>query len=296
MTPRPTVPPGAAAAPARTPLRPALAAAAARLAAAGVTSPRVDAELLAAHLLGVPRSRLLAEPTLPAAGYAELVAHRAARVPLQHLTGRAGFRRLDLAVGPGVFVPRPETETLVEWCLRELAGCPTPLAVDLCAGSGAIALALADEHAGVHVHAVEREPSALDWLRRNVAVAPAGGRVRVHAADLAAPLPGLAGAVDLVVSNPPYVPTGARPRDPEVADHDPPTALYAGPDGLQAIRAVERAARLLLRAGGTLAVEHAESQGEAVRALLSAAGSWRAVADHLDLAGRPRFATARWEP
>jgi release factor glutamine methyltransferase len=266
-------------------------AAAATLAAAGVASPRHDAEELAAHVLGLSRSRLVLLDRLPAAAagrYAELVEQRAARVPLQHLTGVAGFRRLELAVGPGVFVPRPETEVLVEWALARLR--PGDLVVDLCAGSAAIALAIADEAPGVTVHAVEREEHALAWAARNVAAT--GLPVALHRGDVAdaGVLAGLDGTVDLVTANPPYVPAGAE-VEREVAEHDPAAALWGGgEDGLVTVRAVERAAVRLVRPGGLVAVEHADVQGESVPAVFR---HWADVQDHRDLAGRPRFTTAR---
>jgi release factor glutamine methyltransferase len=269
---------------------PEIDAAAATLAAAGVASPRHDAEELAAHVLGLSRSRLVLLDKLPAGAagrYAGLVEQRAARVPLQHLTGVAGFRRLELAVGPGVFVPRPETEVLVDWALARLR--PGDLVVDLCAGSAAIALAIADEAPGVTVHAVELEEHALAWAARNVAAT--GLPVTLHRGDVADPgvLAELAGAVDLVTANPPYVPVGAEVQR-EVAEHDPPAALWGGEDGLLTVRAVERAAARLLKLGGLVAVEHADAQGESVPAVFR---HWAEVRDHPDLTGRPRFTTAR---
>jgi release factor glutamine methyltransferase len=199
----------------------------------------------------------------------------------------AGFRRLELAVGPGVFVPRPETEVLVEWALARLA--PGALVVDLCAGSGAVALAVAGEAPGVQVHAVEVDPNALAWAARNVQ--RTGLPVTLHRGDVADPdlLAALAGTVDLVTANPPYIPVGAT-VEREVAEHDPPAALWGGEDGLDVVRAVERAAARLLRPGGLVAVEHADLQGESVPAVFA---RWDDVEDHPDLAGRPRFATAR---
>jgi len=284
-----------------TALRRLVADAAARLADAGVASPRHDAEALAASLLGVGRSRLLTTPDLDpdqAERYAALVDERARRVPLQHLTGVAGFRHLELAVGPGVFVPRPETEQLVGWALAALRdeGLARPLVVDLCTGSGAIALAVASELPGACVHAVERETLALAWARRNAAARAGSGDTPIvlHAGDAAHPgvLADLDGTVDLVLTNPPYVPDGAR-VEPEVGEHDPPAALWGGPDGLRVVRTLVARAAVLLRPGGLLGVEHADVQGEAVPALLRAAGGWTDVADHPDLAGRPRFTTGR---
>ncbi|RBY81984.1 peptide chain release factor N(5)-glutamine methyltransferase [Geodermatophilus sp. TF02-6] len=270
-----------------------------RLADAGVQSPRVDAELLLACALDIPRTRLLTLDDVPddaAARFADLLDQRAARVPLQHLTGRAPFRHLELVVGPGVFVPRPETEQLVEWALAGLSGTPEPVVVDLGAGSGAIALSIAHEHPGARVTAVERDPVAVEWTRANAADrAAAGDRpVEVLAGDMTDPqlLSELDGTVDLVVSNPPYVPDGARvPR--EVADHDPPLALWGGPDGLDVVRGLLRTAARLLRPGGRLGVEHADQQGSALPALVRSSGGFTDVADHPDLAGRPRFTTAR---
>ncbi|ADP79002.1 peptide chain release factor N(5)-glutamine methyltransferase [Pseudofrankia inefficax] len=299
-----------------------LAAATRRLEAAGVASPRTDAQLLAAHVLGVPRGRLPLVREVPADvldRFWDLVGRRAGRAPLQHLTGEAYFRHLTLAVGPGVFVPRPETEAVVGWAIDTLAAeassmpaeRPGPVCVDLCAGSGAIALALADEVAGAEVHAVEADPAALTYLRRNVAAT--GPPVRVHAADvLGIPtgygpvgawaqvpvldgLAGLVGRVDAVVSNPPYLPDADRAVvEPEVGRHDPPWALWGGGgDGLAGPRAVAAAAAALLRPGGLFAMEHADGQGAAIRALLAAAGGWSEIATRRDLAGRDRFVTAR---
>jgi release factor glutamine methyltransferase len=262
------------------------------LAEAGVASPRHDAEELAAHVLGLSRSRLVLLDRLPADAaerYAALVHQRAARVPLQHLTGVAGFRRLELAVGPGVFVPRPETEVLVEWALSQLS--PGDLVVDLCAGSGAVALAIADEAPGATVHAVELEEHALAWAARNLS--RTGLPVTLHQGDVADPsvLASLDGTVDLITANPPYIPVGAG-VEREVAEHDPPAALWGGEDGLVVVRAVERAAARLLRPGGVVGVEHADLQGESVPAVFARAG-WADVEDHPDLVGRPRFTTAR---
>ncbi len=270
-----------------------------RLTDGGVVSPRVDAEVLLAHALDVPRGRLLTLDEVAdddAARFRELVEQRADRVPLQHLTGRAPFRHLELAVGPGVFVPRPETEQLVGWALGRLAGIAEPVVVDLGSGSGAIALSLAHEHPGARVTAVERDPGAIEWTRHNAAGRlPAGDRpVAVLAGDMTDPdlLRALDGTVDVVVSNPPYVPDGARvPR--EVADHDPPLALWGGPDGLYVVRGLLGTAARLLRPGGELGIEHADQQASALPALVRAHGGFTHVEDHADLAGRPRFTTAR---
>jgi release factor glutamine methyltransferase len=259
----------------------------------------VDAELLLAAVLGVARSRLLVLDDVTddaAAQFAALLGQRADRVPLQHLTGRAPFRFLELAVGPGVFVPRPETEQLAGWALERLTGAGEPVVVDLGAGSGALALSIAHEHPGARVTAVERDPGAIEWTRHNAATRASAGDtpVEVITGDMTDPtlLRELDGTVDLVVSNPPYVPDGARvPR--EVADHDPPLALWGGPDGLEIVRGLVVTAARLLRPGGALGIEHADQQGGSLPALVRAHGGFTDVEDHHDLAGRPRFTTAR---
>jgi release factor glutamine methyltransferase len=269
-----------------------------QLADAGVASPRHDAETLAAFVLGCPRSRLLVAGDLSAGQqivFRELVARRAARVPLQHLTGSAAFRYLEVAVGPGVFVPRPETEVVAGWCvdaLREPARTHAPIVVDLCTGSGAIALSIAQEVRGATVHAVERESAAHRWAQRNAM----GTRVVVHHADAAEALGELEGTVDLVVANPPYLPDAVRDQvDPEVRDHDPDAALWGGPDGLDGPRMIEAAARRLLRDGGLVAVEHADHHGFSVAEMFRASGDWSHIVVRQDLAGRDRFVTARRE-
>jgi release factor glutamine methyltransferase len=269
------------------------------LAAAGLASPRVDAELLAAHVLGIARGRLpLADGFDRAAldRYRDLVDRRARRVPLQHLTGTAAFRHLDLAVGPGAFVPRPETEELVSWALSVAGLPPAPVVVDFCSGTGAIALAVAQELPGARVYAVERDPRALEWLRANASARAAAGDppVTILPGDVTDPATTstLDGRVDVLLCNPPYVPDGT-PVPPEVAEHDPDAAVFGGPDGLAVIRPVIVRAATLLRPGGVLGIEHDDTHGRTVPDLLRAAGAFDAVAGHRDLAGRPRFATAR---
>jgi release factor glutamine methyltransferase len=283
----------------RYPLRAAILEAERALAAAGVESPRVDAELLAAHVVGVPRGRLIMVPPIDEpvlVHYRELVARRVTREPLQHVLGTAVFGPVTLAVGPGVFTPRPETELLLEWGLTTIADVATPLVVDLCTGSGALALGVAASRPDATVHAVEVDPAALLWVRRNVEAHVAGGGtpVVVHAADVRQPdlLPDLETRVDLVLCNPPYVPDGT-PVPPEVAFFDPPLAVFGGPDGLETVRAVATAAAALLRPGGTLGIEHDDSHGDAVPDLLRSSRALTDVEEHSDLAGRPRFATAR---
>jgi release factor glutamine methyltransferase len=273
-------------------LRDALRSAERRLEAAGVPSPRGDAELLAAHLLGVPRTGLWSHLEHPVpVGFDDLVAARADRIPVQHLTGWAYFRSVTLAVGPGVFCPRPETELVAGHGLRVLAesGVERPTVVDLCSGSGAIAAAISVEAPQAWVHAVERDPGAWPWLARN---ADALG-FTPHLDDLEGCLEALNGTVDLVVANPPYIPEGSVPRDPEVARFDPDLALYSGPDGLTHCRLVERAAARLVRPGGWVVVEHGDLQGTSVPAIFEATGAWTEVTDNLDLAGRDRYVSAR---
>ncbi len=289
-----TAPEGRPADVAAVPLRALLAEAEGALAAAGVASPRFDAESLAAHVLGVSRGRLLLHPqveTRTADELRMLVVRRAAREPLQHLLGTGVLGPVEVAVGPGVFTPRPETELLLEWGLKALRGVASPLVVDLCTGSGALALAFAAERGDAVVHAVEVDPAALEWARRNVA--EHGDRVLLHAADVREPdlLDELAGRVDLLVCNPPYVPEGT-PVPPEVAEWDPAVAVFGGPDGLEVIRAVAARAAVLLRPGGALAIEHDDTHAESVPALLRAVPGLVDVQEHSDLNARPRYATA----
>lgn len=286
----------------RLPLRVAVGEAERALAAAGVSAPRVDAELLAAHVLGQPRSRLpmipLVDPPV-VARLRELTARRAGREPLQHILGTAVLGPVEVAVGPGVFVPRPETELLLEWGLGALHDVRDPVVLDLCTGSGALALAFAVSRPDATVHALEADPLALSWATRNIAThVHAGGRpVRLHHADVRWPdlLVELEAGVDLVVCNPPYVPDGT-PLPPEVTDWDPPDAVYGGPDGTDIIQAVVGTAAGLLRHGAALALEHDDTQGESVPALLRRRRTLSDVVEHCDLNGRPRFVTARRVP
>lgn len=264
-----------------------------RLRAAGVPSPEHDAAELLAHVLGTERGRLVlveevGSDALPA--YDALVARRAAREPLQHLTGRAWFRHVELAVGPGVFVPRPETELLAGWAVEQAGLHDEPVVVDLCTGSGAVARSVAHEVPAARVHAVELDPAAHAWAERNLL----GTGVDLRLGDMATELEELAGTVDVVVCNPPYVPLEAwESVAPEARDHDPHLALFSGDDGLDALRVLERRAAVLLRPGGVLGAEHADVQGSSAPDVLSASGRWRDVRDHRDLAGRARFVTAR---
>ncbi len=265
----------------------------AELAAGGVPSPSYDAEELLAHTLGVSRSRLMSvDEVEPAAAerFRRLIARRAAREPLQHLTGSAGFRHVELAVGPGVFVPRPETELLAGWAIAEALARPDPVVVDLCTGSGAIAAAVVDEVPRARVHAVELDESALGWAERNLA----GSGVDLRHGSMADAFADLDAGVDVVVCNPPYIPLEAwESVAPEARDHDPHLALFSGADGLDAFRVLEVTARRLLRPGGVVGAEHADVQGGSAPEIFLRDGRWHDVEDHRDLAGRPRFVTAR---
>ncbi|HSZ45449.1 MAG TPA: peptide chain release factor N(5)-glutamine methyltransferase [Streptosporangiaceae bacterium] len=276
-----------------------IAIATARLAEAGVESPRADAELIAAHLHGVSRGslHLVADADFDPRFWDD-IARREAREPLQHIIGRAYFRYLELEVGPGVFVPRMETEVMTGWVIDQLAAMNVaePVVADLGTGSGAIALSIAQEVPGARVHAVEADPLARQWTERNIALcaqaAPhTAGRVRLHADDFASALTELDGSVDLVVSNPPYIPIGAW-VPPEVGEYDPATALWGGEDGMDSVRVVEATARRLLRPGGLVAVEHGAQQGAAVYWVFAEERGWRDTRNHTDLAGRDRFVTA----
>lgn len=281
-------------------LRDALRGAADVLARAGVADPVVDAELLLAWTLGAEVSRgevhaaIIRGDGLDAAEHERFrgyVARRASREPLQHITGSAPFRHLTLSVGPGVFVPRPETEIVAQFAIDALANAaePSPIAVDLGTGSGAIALAMATEVPHAEVHAVEKSDAAIAWTRRNVAaIAP---RVDLRHGDLATAFDDLAGRVAVVASNPPYVPDAAIPRDDEVRLHDPALALYGGADGLDVVRIISRVGLRLARPGGTIVLEHGEWQGEEIRSILAADG-WLGASTHPDLTGRDRATTA----
>jgi release factor glutamine methyltransferase len=270
-----------------------LADAVRRLTDAGVASPVADAETLLAHVLRTDRNRLFLVDEVSsqlAEEYDALVARRAGREPLQHLTGTAYFRHVELAVGPGVFVPRPETEVLAGWAVDHAVEIEHPVVVDLGTGSGAMAKSIAHEVPGAQVHAVELDESAHAYATRNLE----GTGVDLRLGDLGAAFDDLAGTVDVIVSNPPYIPMDAwESVTAEVRDHDPALALWSGEDGLDAIRVVERRAALLLKVGGVVGVEHADSQGESAQAVFASTGHWTDVRDHPDLAGRPRFVTGR---
>jgi release factor glutamine methyltransferase len=271
--------------------------AALRLARAGVASPEHDAAELLAHVLGTTRGNLALSDDVEAAqaaAYEDLVVRREAREPLQHLVGSAAFRYVELAVGPGVFTPRPETELLAGWGVDRardvLAAGDTPVVVDLCTGSGAIALSVATEVPEAVVHAVELSEDAFGWAQRNLT----GSGVDLRQGDMADAFPDLDGTVDVLLCNPPYIPLEAYESVArEARDHDPHVALFSGDDGLDAIRLLEVTATRLLRDGGVVGAEHADVQGEAAPAVFRRTGRWRDVTDHQDLAGRNRYLTAR---
>lgn len=276
---------------------------------AGVSSPRHDAEALASYALGAERSAVRTWLALGVSINADqvsqiqvLVERRANREPLQHITGSTGFARIDLLVGPGVFVPRPESELLVERALVEVQSIVTagqaPVVVDLCSGSGAIGLAIAHECSTAQLHSVELDDDAFLWLQRNVEALNLGARVQAYHDDATSALPDLTSRVDVVVCNPPYVPLDATIRDPEAARFDPPMALWGGIDGLDVIRGIEANTARLLKPGGLLVIEHADVQGETLPLLLMSSYHdnqrvWTEVMDQRDLTDRPRFTVAR---
>jgi release factor glutamine methyltransferase len=274
------------------------------LAESGIEDPRVDAELIVGHVLDASRGQVQAMAITgrelsvqDAASISEALARRSGREPLQHILGVAHFRSLELRVGPGVFVPRPETEFVAGLAIDALlsmalggSAAPGPIGIDLGTGSGAIALAMATEVAHARVIAVENSEAAFVWTRQNFKSINAVN-ARLVFADLAVALPELNGQVSVVISNPPYIPLGAIPRDPEVRLFDPDHALYGGVDGLDIVRQVSRTGLRLLHAGGALILEHGELQGMAIRELLESDG-WRAAATHRDLTGRDRATTA----
>jgi release factor glutamine methyltransferase len=266
---------------------------------AGIESPLVDAELLVCHATGLSRGELQSlvvlsvdVPEEKLAEIAEFIDRRASREPLQHITGRAYFRNLELRVGPGVFIPRPETETVAQIAIDTLRlnAAEAPIAVDLGTGSGAIALALATEVSNARIFAVEKSDDAIDFTRANFETYGGDNAILIHG-DLATAFAELNHKVSVVVSNPPYIPDEMIPRDVEVRNFDPGLALYGGEDGMDVIHLVLASAARLLHRGGTLIIEHADSQSEQVSKLLLA-GGWRQVRAHRDLTMRDRAVSA----
>lgn len=283
-------------------VRPLLIEAASQLREVGVESPEQDARQLLAYVVGIELARLPlldAVEDAQASQFETLINKRARRIPLQHLTGRAHFRYLELEVGPGVFVPRPETEVMTGWAIEQLRPMVyavargesrhLPVVVELGTGSGAVAKAISTELTGTRVHAVEVSEEAAAYAARNLA----DTTVELYVRDMIGALPELNGTVDLVIANPPYIPLDAFESVlPEVRDHDPVLALFSGQDGLDAIRAVVAEAARLLRPAGLLCIEHADVQGESAQQVLIQHGAFAGVRDHPDLAGKPRFVTA----
>jgi release factor glutamine methyltransferase len=273
-------------------LRSAIDSATTLLADAGIDSARYEAEELAAHLTGTERGRL---PLIDSPDdaffdrYHAAIAARSRRVPLQHITGTAAFGPLRLLVGPGVFIPRPETEAILEWATAQRLP-DAPVIVDLCTGSGALAIALAQHWPEARLLGIDDSDAALEYARKN----SAGTKVELLHADVTKPglLSDLDGQVDLVVANPPYVPDGA-PVEPEVSHYDPSHAVFGGADGMTVINAIVRLAGRWLRPGGFFAVEHDDTTSSVTCELISGTERFDDVVGRTDLAGRPRFVTAR---
>jgi release factor glutamine methyltransferase len=265
--------------------------AASRLRDAGIADSEAEARRLADHA-----SRSGGAPEHAYATFEELVAARCARIPLERVLGRTQFRQVELLVGPDVFLPQPETGVVVQWAVDALArviaeGVSRPRCIDLCTGSGTIAVSLAREVPAADVHAVELDAAALALAGRNAD--HNGVRLTLHHADVAHAVPDCDGTFDLVASNPPYVAAAELPHvHPEARDHDPHTALLGGHDGLELVRAVEQTARRLLRRGGLVVVEHSDRQGRLAPEVFLGSGAWHSVADHIDDEGRDRFVTA----
>jgi release factor glutamine methyltransferase len=269
-----------------------------KFSAAGVSSPSVDAELLGCYILETDRSELtllaIANRQFPEnklADFLVAVARREKREPLQHITGIAPFRHLELEVGPGVFSPRPETEQVVDLAIQKTKQVLAPLIVDLCAGSGAIAISISTEVSSATVYAVELSKQAFEYLRRNYENYGLDTQT-LRNEDLKTALLELDGTVDLVVSNPPYIPDAAVPVDLEVQLHDPALALYGGEDGLDVIREISTRALALLRPGGQLVLEHAHTQAAAIGELLLSQG-WQEIVSSQDLTGKDRMISAK---
>ena len=273
-------------------LRCAIESATTLLADAGIDSARYEAEELAAHLTGTERGRL---PLIDSPDdtffdrYHAAIAARSCRVPLQHITGTAAFGPLRLLVGPGVFIPRPETEAILEWATAQHLP-EAPVIVDLCTGSGALAIALAQHWPEARLLGIDDSDAALEYARKN----SAGTKVELLHADVTKPglLTDLDGQVDLVVANPPYVPDGA-PVEPEVSHYDPSHAVFGGADGMTVINAIVRLAGRWLRPGGFFAVEHDDTTSSLTCELISGTELFDDVVAQTDLTGRPRFVTAR---
>jgi len=268
-----------------------------KLSEVGVPSPQADATWLLCHVLDTNRSDLLTRITFDQeltieqlADFLAALSRREKREPLQHITGKAAFRSLELMVGPGVFVPRPETEQVVQYAIDYLRQLPKPgVAIDLGTGSGAIAIAMATEVPQTKVYAVELSEAAFAYAAKNIEANAAMVELRLGAMQNV--VSDLVGGLDVVISNPPYIPNSAIPKDPEVRNYDPELALYGGEDGLDVIRDISGIAAALLRSGGLLVLEHADGQSEAIRELLLNDG-WLSVNAFQDATLRYRTITA----
>ena len=278
-----------------------------RLKNANVSSPRFDAESLVAFVLNTSRNRVGLISEISDEQYRDiekLVEKRVRRIPLQHLTGEQGFRHLVLSVGPGVFIPRPETEILVESVIRYIKDRNQDriIVVDFCSGSGAIALSIAKECSNVEVFAIEKSTEAFKYLEINYQkyeeeITSHNCKVHLIQADINSEievLNNLIGQIDVVVSNPPYIPEKMVPKEIEVKDHDPSVALYGGKDGLEIVRVVVQKANKLLKKGGLLAIEHSDLQGNpdnelSVPYILKETDSFEKIEDRKDLNALPRY-------
>ena len=268
-----------------------------KFSAAGILSPSFDAEALGCFILILDKSELallaidnqgLTESKL--SDFLEVVQRREKREPLQHIIGLAPFRHLELEVGPGVFIPRPETEQLVDLAINRIQILDTPVIVDLCSGSGAIAISLKTEVVSSTIYAVELSTDAFAFLTRNYQKYGLDTK-NLRNENLTSALEELGGSVDLVISNPPYIPDAAVPIDLEVKLHDPSIALYGGEDGLDVIRQISTRALFLLRPGGQLVLEHANTQAPAIGELLLSQG-WQEIVSSQDLTGKDRMISA----
>ena len=265
-----------------------------RLGAAGFPSPDADARILLAYVLGVEPKALITIESVDsdiATLYNSVLESRLAGNPIQYIMGIAYFRSTEIEVGPGGFIPRPETELLAGWAidwLKSTSDQPqAPVVVELCAGTGAISVAIAQEAPGARQWAVELSEDAYRYLLKNVADTP----ITPVWTDMADALHDLDGAVDLVVANPPYIPTSDKGILPDDVLLDPDLALFSGPDGLDATRVIAQVAHRLLKPGGVVGSEHGDGQEEAVAAIFRQA-NFDQVESHKDLTDRPRFVTA----
>lgn len=267
-----------------------------RLSRAGCWAPRDDFERIVSHVL--PGETSNSELVLNCEQFElinNLVTRREGHEPIEYIVGSVNFGGISIRVGPGVFVPRQHTEPLLHYALNELDGVDTPVVLDLCAGSGAIGLAIANQRRDACIHLVESDAIAVEWLKLNQETSQARGDATtfIHHQDVGTELDGTGPeSVDLIVANPPFVRHGSR-LPPEWQDHQPHQALFGGQDGLMVVRLVLDTARTLLRPRGILAVEHDDDQGGVVSSLLRANADFVNVTTRRDHQNRPRFTTAK---